>query len=75
MCESSSRGVGSKVIQPYPGNSTSTHAWASAVDTVNSVRSRPAAGSAASEMRPGRNPTATRAGMPVSRSITAIAVA
>src|SRR4051794_1971766 len=59
------RGVGSNVVQPAPGNHASTHAWASAVLTERT----------SSASRPPVKPTATRAGTPRVRSITAIAEA
>ena len=58
-------GVGSKISQPWPGNHASTHAWAS---EVLIERWSPSA-------VPPVKPTATRAGTPTARSITAIAAA
>ena len=56
-------GVGSNVVQPTPGNQASTHACASAVLTERYALTSV----------PPVNPTATRAGTPTVRSITAIA--
>ena len=58
--------MGSNGTHPYEGKSTSTHACAFFVVTVS--RSPEPAGS------PGVKPTATLAGMPSVRSITAIAL-
>ena len=55
-------GVGSKATQPMPSNHTSGHAWACRPYTWN----RPSA-----PATPGVNPTATRAGIPSVRAITA----
>ena len=65
------RGVGSNLTHPMPGNRTSTHAWASLVETIHVFCVR----NSSSARVPGRNPTETRVGMLAVRSITAMAVA
>ena len=59
-------GVGSNGIHPYPGKKTSTHAWA--LRSVTMYGSPAFCGGL-----PVVKPTATRAGMPCSRSTSAIA--
>jgi hypothetical protein len=63
MARPSVSGVGSNVVQPTPGKWASTQAWASDV-----VMRR-----ASPSTVPAVKPTATRAGTPTARSITAIA--